>query len=51
MEQQVREMEPILAKKAEEGVALVNRLKVEQKSADEVKQAVLKDEAAAKVNL
>lgn len=49
MEQQVREMEPILAKKAEEGNALVNRLKVEQKAADQVKAAVLKDEAAAKV--
>lgn len=51
MEQQVREMEPILAKKAEEGIALVNRLKIEQKSADEVKQAVMKDEAEAKVIL
>lgn len=51
MEQQVREMEPILAKKAEEGIALVNRLKIEQKSADQVKQAVMKDEAAAKVIL
>lgn len=51
MEQQVRDMEPVLAKKAEEGIALVNRLKVEQKAADEVKQAVMKDEAAAKVIL
>ncbi|CAF4752613.1 unnamed protein product [Pieris macdunnoughi] len=49
MEQQVRDMEPVLAKKAEEGMALVARLKVEQKAADEVKQAVMKDEAAAKV--
>ncbi|XP_026758308.2 dynein axonemal heavy chain 6 [Galleria mellonella] len=49
MEQQVREMEPILAKKADEGIALVNRLKIEQKAADEVKQAVMKDEAEAKV--
>ncbi|RVE44268.1 hypothetical protein evm_011063 [Chilo suppressalis] len=49
MEQQVRDMEPILARKAEEGIALVNRLKVEQKAADEVKQAVMKDEAAAKI--
>ena len=49
MEQQVREMEPILAKKAEEGMALVNRLKIERKAADQVKAAVLKDEAAAKV--
>ncbi|KOB72814.1 Dynein heavy chain 6, axonemal, partial [Operophtera brumata] len=49
MEQQVREMEPILAKKADEGIALVNRLKIEQKSADEVKHAVMKDEAAAKI--
>ncbi|CAG9558411.1 unnamed protein product [Danaus chrysippus] len=49
MEQQVREMEPILAKKAEEGMALVARLKVEQKAADEVKQAVMKDEAEAKI--
>lgn len=50
MEQQVRDMEPILAKKAEEGIALVNRLKIEQKAADEVKQAVMKDEAEAKVS-
>ncbi|XP_053624487.1 dynein axonemal heavy chain 6 isoform X1 [Plodia interpunctella] len=49
MEQQVRDMEPILARKAEEGIALVNRLKVEQKAADLVKQAVMKDEAEAKV--
>ncbi|XP_037299908.1 dynein heavy chain 6, axonemal isoform X2 [Manduca sexta] len=49
MEQQVREMEPILARKAEEGIALVDRLKVEQKAADEVKQAVMKDEAEAKI--
>ncbi|XP_052746778.1 dynein axonemal heavy chain 6 [Bicyclus anynana] len=49
MEQQVRDMEPILAKKAEEGVALVARLKVEQAAADEVKKAVMKDEAAAKI--
>lgn len=51
MEQQVRDMEPVLAKKAAEGVALVSKLKVEQKAADEVKQAVLKDETAAKVSL
>lgn len=51
MEQQVREMEPILAKKAEESIALVSRLKVEQKAADKVKFAVMKDEAAAKVLL
>ncbi|CAB3255291.1 unnamed protein product [Arctia plantaginis] len=49
MEAQVREMEPILARKAEEGIALVNRLKVEQKAADEVKQMVMKDEAEAKI--
>ncbi|CAH1647611.1 unnamed protein product [Spodoptera littoralis] len=49
MEQQVREMEPILAKKAEEGHALVAKLKVEQKAADQVKYAVMKDEAAAKI--
>lgn len=49
MEQQVRDMEPILARKAEEGIALVNKLRIEQKAADEVKQAVMKDEAAAKV--
>ncbi|PZC80020.1 hypothetical protein B5X24_HaOG215489 [Helicoverpa armigera] len=49
MEHQVREMEPILAKKAEESIALVNRLKIEQKAADQVKYAVMKDEAAAKV--
>lgn len=49
MENQVREMEPILAKKAEEGHALVAKLKVEQKAADQVKYAVMKDEAAAKV--
>ncbi|CAH0703555.1 unnamed protein product [Spodoptera exigua] len=49
MEQQVREMEPILAKKAEESHALVARLKVEQKAADQVKFAVMKDEAAAKI--
>lgn len=49
MEQQVREMEPVLARKAEEGVLLVNKLRVEQRAADEVKQAVMKDEAAAKV--
>lgn len=51
MEQQVREMEPILAKKAEEGHALVAKLKVEQKAADQVKYAVMKDEAEAKVLL
>lgn len=51
METQVREMEPILARKAEEGHALVARLKVEQKTADQVKFAVMKDEAAAKVRL
>lgn len=50
MEQQVRDMEPILAKKAVEGQALVSRLKVEQAAADEVKKAVMKDEAAAKVS-
>lgn len=49
MEAQVREMEPILARKADEGIALVNRLKIEQKAADEVKQMVMKDEAEAKV--
>ncbi|KAJ8737209.1 hypothetical protein PYW07_000480 [Mythimna separata] len=49
MEQQVREMEPILAKKAEESYALISKLKVEQKAADQVKSAVLKDEAAAKI--
>ncbi|XP_026730807.1 dynein heavy chain 6, axonemal [Trichoplusia ni] len=49
MENQVREMEPILAKKAEEGHALVAKLKVEQKAADQVKYAVMKDEAAAKI--
>ncbi|XP_050361252.1 dynein axonemal heavy chain 6 [Nymphalis io] len=49
MEQQVREMEPVLAKKADEGMALVARLKIEQKAADEVKQAVMKDEAEAKI--
>ncbi|KAJ8737519.1 hypothetical protein PYW08_000114 [Mythimna loreyi] len=49
MEQQVREMEPVLAKKAEESQALISRLKVEQKAADQVKSAVLKDEAAAKI--
>ncbi|XP_045784195.1 dynein axonemal heavy chain 6 [Maniola jurtina] len=49
MEQQVRDMEPILAKKAAEGKALVARLKVEQAAADEVKKAVLKDEAEAKI--
>ncbi|XP_050682962.1 dynein axonemal heavy chain 6-like [Leptidea sinapis] len=49
MEQQVREMEPILAKKAEEGMALVAKLKVEQQAADEVKTAVMKDEAEAKI--
>ncbi|KAI8430873.1 hypothetical protein MSG28_001006 [Choristoneura fumiferana] len=49
MEQQVRDMEPILARKAEEGIALVNKLRIEQKAADEVKQAVMKDEAAAKI--
>ncbi|XP_028179118.1 dynein heavy chain 6, axonemal [Ostrinia furnacalis] len=49
MEQQVRDMEPILAKKADEGIALVNRLKIEQAAADEVKRAVMKDEAEAKV--
>lgn len=32
-------------------MALVARLKVEQKAADEVKQAVKKDEAAAKVTI
>lgn len=31
-------------------MALVARLKVEQKAADEVKQAVMKDEAEAKVD-
>lgn len=51
MEQQVREMEPILARKAAESIALVERLKIEQKAADEVKQAVMKDEAEAKVHL
>lgn len=51
MEQQVRDMEPILARKADEGIALVNRLKIEQKAADEVKQAVMKDETAAKVHI
>lgn len=51
MENQVREMEPILAKKAEEGHALVAKLKVEQKAADQVKYAVMKDEAAAKVSI
>lgn len=50
MEQQVRDMEPVLAKKAEEGIILVNKLKIEQKAADEVKQAVMKDEAEAKVH-
>ncbi|XP_021206053.2 dynein axonemal heavy chain 6 isoform X1 [Bombyx mori] len=49
MEQQVREMEPILARKAAESIALVERLKIEQKAADEVKQAVMKDEAEAKI--
>ncbi|XP_072930463.1 dynein axonemal heavy chain 6 isoform X2 [Epargyreus clarus] len=49
MEQQVRDMEPILAKKAEEGMALVAKLRVEQRAADEVKQAVMKDEAEAKI--
>ncbi|KAJ2954382.1 hypothetical protein O0L34_g2646 [Tuta absoluta] len=49
METQVREMEPILAKKAEEGIALVNKLRIEQEAADVVKQAVMKDEAAAKI--
>ncbi|XP_049884905.1 dynein axonemal heavy chain 6 [Pectinophora gossypiella] len=49
MEQQVRDMEPVLAKKAEEGVALVNQLRIEQKAADAVKKAVLKDEAEVKI--
>lgn len=49
MEQQVREMEPILAKKAEESIALVQKLKVEQAAADKVKITVIKDEAEAKV--
>ncbi|XP_063373463.1 dynein axonemal heavy chain 6 [Cydia amplana] len=49
MEQQVRDMEPVLAKKAAEGIALVNKLKVEQQAADVVKQAVMKDEAEAKI--
>lgn len=31
-------------------MALVARLKIEQKAADEVKQAVMKDEAEAKVS-
>lgn len=32
-----------------QGMALVARLKVEQRAADEVKKAVMKDEAEAKV--
>lgn len=51
MERAVREMEPLLARKAAEGSALAARLQNERRAADLVRSALLIDEANAKVSL
>ncbi|CAG5008063.1 unnamed protein product [Parnassius apollo] len=48
MEAAVREMEPLLARKASEATELAARLRDEQRAADHVRNALLADEAAAK---
>ncbi|XP_045541953.1 dynein axonemal heavy chain 6 [Papilio machaon] len=49
MERAVREMEPLLARKAAEGSALAARLQNERRAADLVRSALLVDEANAKM--
>lgn len=49
MERAVREMEPLLARKAAEGASLAAKLRDEQRAADQVREALLADEADAKV--